>query len=103
MVDKSDREAEWRAEFERDGERKVYDSIKIANYQDERKRRAAFHWLTTEATRRRAHVFRAMEVATWMLISVFAVIIVGAGVAGLSAAAKLARSGVSVTIIEARS
>ncbi|HEY1748877.1 MAG TPA: hypothetical protein VGG11_19210, partial [Xanthobacteraceae bacterium] len=70
--------AEWRAEFERDGERLVYDNIMAANYTDVRKRRAAFSWLTDETSRRRARMFRALEVAMWMLISVFALIIIGA-------------------------
>jgi hypothetical protein len=76
--DKPDQEADWRAEFERDGERAVYDNIKAANYADVRKRRAAFKWLTSEASKRRSRVFGALEIAMWMLISVFAVIIIGA-------------------------
>jgi hypothetical protein len=42
LGDKPDQESEWRAEFERDGERAVYDNVKAANYADVRKRRAAF-------------------------------------------------------------
>jgi hypothetical protein len=38
LTKESDQEAEWRAEFERDGERLVYDNIMAANYTDVRKR-----------------------------------------------------------------
>ena len=78
MTKETDQEAEWRAEFERDGERLVYDNIMAANYTDVRKRRAAFSWLTDEASRRRAAVFRAFQLATWMLVNLFAIIVIGA-------------------------
>jgi hypothetical protein len=78
VADEPKLEAQWRAEFERDGERLVYDNITRAIYTDEKKRRAAFDWLASEASKRRARVFRELQIAMWMLVSVFAVIMFGA-------------------------
>jgi hypothetical protein len=53
-IEMSDKEAPWRAEFDRLGEQQVYDNVKQgAIYNDEAKRQAAFRWLGEEARKRR--------------------------------------------------
>jgi hypothetical protein len=48
-------EKDWRAEFERQGERQVYDNVKQgAIYNNEAKRQAAFRWLGDKAAEQRA-------------------------------------------------
>ena len=74
----SDREAEWRAEFERLGELLVYDNVKQgAIYNDEAKRQAAFRWLSDEARKRRARETQSLHIARWTLFAAVAAVIVG--------------------------
>jgi hypothetical protein len=78
VIDKSDQEAEWHAEFERLGELLVYDNVKQgAIYNDERKRQAAFRWLSDQAAERRVRERRALQVANWTFWAAVAAVVVG--------------------------
>ena len=73
----SEQEAEWRAEFERDGELLVYDNYKQgAIYNNEAKRQAALHWLGEVSRDRRAREKLTLKVAWWTLFAALAAVIV---------------------------
>ena len=72
------REAEWRAEFERDGEVLVYENFKQgAIYNDEKKRQAALKWLAEQARIRRGRESRTLQVAVWTRAAAILGVIIG--------------------------
>ena len=73
----SDQEAEWVAEFERDGELLVYDNYKQgAIYNNEAKRQAALRWLGEVSRDRRRREKLTLKVAWWTLFAALAAVIV---------------------------
>jgi hypothetical protein len=71
-------EEEWRAEFERLGELLVYDNVKQgAIYNDERKRQAAFRWLSGQAAARREREARTFRYVRWTFFAAVAAVIIG--------------------------
>ena len=71
-------EEEWRTEFERLGELLVYDSVKQgAIYNDERKRQAAFLWLSEQAKKRRERETQTFGYVRWTYYAAIAAVVVG--------------------------
>jgi hypothetical protein len=86
----SGQEAEWRAEFERDGELLVYDNYKQgAIYNNEAKRQAALRWLSEVSRDRRTRERLTLKVAWWTLFAALAAV----GVAIIGIAVTLLTSG----------
>ena len=77
-------EIERRAEFERLGERQVYDNVKQgAIYNDEAKRQAAFRWLGDKEAERRVREQNTLWYTRWTFYA--AIIGVTVGVVGVVA------------------
>jgi hypothetical protein len=72
----SEQEAEWRAEFERDGEEQVRWSL-ASGFFPEPKRQFAFRWLGDQARDRRARERRTAQVAWWTFLAALGAISVG--------------------------
>ncbi|HUI13124.1 MAG TPA: hypothetical protein VL048_06610 [Xanthobacteraceae bacterium] len=68
-------EAAWLAEFERLGELLDYDNVRQgAIYNDERKRQAAFRWLSEQARERRTRERHTLRVSLWTLWAAIAAV-----------------------------
>ena len=84
VMPESGQEAEWRAEFERDGELLVYDNYKQgAIYNDEAKRQAALRWLGEVSRDRRRREKLTLKVACWTFLAALGAI--GVGLLGIAA------------------
>ena len=74
----ADDSPEWIAEFERIGERQVYDNAKQgAIYNDEAKRRAAFKWLWDQERQRKDRETNTLWYTRWTFFAAVVAVMVG--------------------------
>jgi hypothetical protein len=78
VTDNSNLEAEWRAEFERDGELLVYDNIKRRVFPNEAgKCRVGLRWLADEAIKQRRADFRTLQLSMQSPLLAVAAAVIG--------------------------
>jgi len=73
----NEKEAEWRAEFERLGELLVHENTRQGAIYDEVKRQAAFRWLADQARSRHDREVRTLQLAWWTFFVVIGGVLVG--------------------------
>ena len=73
-----DQEKQWRAEFEKLGEQLVYENVRQgAIYNDERKRQAAFRWLSDQASERRKREGYTLWYVKWTFYAAIIAAVLG--------------------------